>query len=108
MRAGAVKIRIDRGADMHHRRHVELDQLLENRIPPGIGQRRFAAIAAGGVGIAIEADESVRLNAALHLVDAIGWANARLRQLPDPDKVLREQSANAMDELVSDERPIAA
>src|SRR5881392_3127609 len=104
MRAGAVKIRIDRGADMHHRRHVELDQLLVDRIPPGIGQRRFAPIAAGGIGIEIEADESVRLNAALHLVDASGWANARrLRQLPDPDKVLREQSANAMDELVADE-----
>ena len=57
---------------MDHRRHVELDHLLVERIPPAIGQRRSRPVAAGRIGIEIAADEAVRLDAALELADAIG------------------------------------
>ena len=46
MRAGAVEARIARGADVHHRRHVELHHLLVKLVPPPVGQRWRGPVTA--------------------------------------------------------------
>jgi hypothetical protein len=40
VRAGRVKIRVARGAHVHHGGHVELDHLLVEGIPVPVGERR--------------------------------------------------------------------
>ena len=43
---------------MDHRRHVECHQLLVERIPVAIGQRRRGPVAARRVGVQVAADEA--------------------------------------------------
>ena len=40
VRAGGVEVGVARRAHVDHRRHVELDHLLVERIPPLVGERR--------------------------------------------------------------------
>jgi hypothetical protein len=68
IRAGRVLRRIATSADVNHRRHVELDHLLVERIPPLVGQRRGIEISTGRVGVEVAADEP-HLHAALQLAD---------------------------------------
>ena len=67
VRAGGVEVRVARRADVHHRRHVELDHLLVERIPVPVGQRRRAPVAARRIGIQVAADEAELVDAALEL-----------------------------------------
>ena len=109
VRAGGVLRRIAAAGDVDHRRHVELDHLLVERIPPFVGERRRVEIAARRIGIEIAADDAELLHAALELLDRRGRRLAlRLRQLAHADEVLREQRADAMDEIVADLRPFLA
>ncbi len=104
--AGAVKAGIARGADVHHRRHVKLHQLLIKLVPPPIGQRRRRPIATRGIGIEIAADKTELLHAALQLADAaVRRHTRRLRQLAHADEVVRIERADTMDHLVAQLRP---
>ena len=91
---------------MDHRRHVELDHLLVDRVPPAVGQRRRVPVAARRIGVEVAADEAELVDAALQLGDAAPAVDAgRLRQLAHADEVLREQLADAVDQVVADARP---
>ena len=93
VRAGGVEGRVARRADVDHRRHVELDHLLVERIPVLVGERRVVPVAAGRVGVEVAADEAELVDAALAARrSAILRRHARrLRQLADADEVLREE-----------------
>src|SRR5262249_36478275 len=57
----------------------------------------------------VAADEPELLHAALELRDAVGGRHAGgLRQLTDADKVLREERAYPVDQVVADLRPVQA
>ena len=58
MRAGVMEVRVAGRGDVDHGRHVELDQLLVDRIPPAVGERRIGPVAAGRIGIEVDADEA--------------------------------------------------
>jgi hypothetical protein len=106
VRAGGVKRRIARRADMDHRRHVQLDHLLIDRIPVRIAQRRIGPIPARRIGIQIAADEAVLQHAAFQLGDAVARRHAgALRQHADTGEVAREQRADPMDQIVARGRP---
>ena len=92
IRAGRVHRRIAAARHVHHCRHVELDHLLVERIPPLVGQRRRIEVAAGRIGIEIAADEAELFDATLELARGILRRHVeRLRQLAHADEVLREQ-----------------
>ena len=67
VRAGGVHRRIAAAADVDHRRHVQLDHLFVERIPPFVGERRRVEVAARRIGIEIAADEAKLVDAALEL-----------------------------------------
>src|SRR5262249_50421109 len=107
--AGRVEVGIARHAHVDHRRHIELDQLLVDRVPPLVGQRRILPVPARRVRIQVAADEAELLHAALELRDAVGRRHARrLRQLADAHEVLREERAHPVDQVVADLRPVKA
>ena len=90
VRAGEVEGGVAGRADVHHRRHVELDQLLVERVPPAVGERRLLPLAAGRIGVEVAADEAELVDAALELLDAVRRRDARrLRQHADRREVLR-------------------
>ena len=108
IRAGGVHRRIAAAGDVDHRRHVELDHLLVERIPPLVGQRRRVEIAAGRIGIEVAADEA-HLDAALELGGGVLRRHARrLRQLAHADEILRIERDDARDQVVADLRPFEA
>ncbi len=109
VRAGGVEARVARRADVHHRRHVELDDLLVQRIPPAVGERRLLPVPARRIGIEVAADEPQLVDAALELGNAILGAHARrLGQLADADEVVGVERAHAADEVVAHARPLEA
>src|ERR1700719_773885 len=58
------------------------------------------------IGVQIDPDEPVFAHAAVDLGDAVLWRDAgTLRQHPHTDKIFREQSADAVDELVAGAGP---
>src|SRR3546814_2176310 len=62
---------------MDQRRHVQLDELLIERVPEAIAQaRRGQGVALGGIGIEDAADEAKLPDAALQLLDAVGRARS--------------------------------
>jgi hypothetical protein len=63
--AGGVLGRIAAARDVDHRRHVELDHRLVERIPPLVGERRRVEVAAGRIGIEVAADEQIAKQASL-------------------------------------------
>ena len=94
---------------MDHRRHVELDHFLIERIPPLVGEGRRIEVAAGRIGIEIAPDESKLFDAALELGGGVLRRHARrLRQLAHADEILRKERARAMDQVVADLRPFEA
>ena len=94
---------------MDHRRDVELDHLLVDRIPEAVGERRVGPEAAGRVRVEVAADEAELVHAALELVAAVRRRDARrLRQLADADEVLRVELRQAVDGVVAEDRPLAA
>ncbi len=94
---------------MHHGRHVELHHFFVQRIPMPIGQRRRCPMAPGRIRIQIAADESQILDAALEFRGAVDRrGRRRLRQLTDPDEVVRIQGNDAMDQVIAALRPAAA
>src|SRR6516164_2245664 len=106
MRAGRVMGRVARHADMDHRRNVVLDHLLIDRIPVAVAERRVLPMAAGGIGVQIDPDKPVFIDAAVDLGDTVLWRDARtLRQHRYTDKVLRKQRADPVDQLVAGAGP---
>ncbi len=100
--------RIAAAGDVDHRRHVELDHLLVERIPPLVGHRRRVEIAAGRIGVQVAADEA-HLDAALQLGGGVLRRHAgRLRELADADEVLRIERDDAVDQVVADLGPLLA
>src|SRR3546814_11828043 len=77
---------------MDQRRHVQLDELLIERVPEAIAQaRRGQGVALGGIGIEDAADEAKLPDAALQLLDAVGRAlGAELRQAGDALQPIRK------------------
>ena len=98
VRAGGVLRRVAAAGDVDHRRHIQFDHLLVDRIPPLVGQRRRVEVAAGRVGVEVAADEAQFLDAALQLGDRqfFGDSPGDLRQLADTDEVLRVERADAV------------
>ena len=91
VRAGGVEVGIAGRRHVNHRRHVELDHLLVERIPVAVGERRRRPMAARRVGIQVAADEAELVHAALELADRMRDRHARrLRQLADADEVRRD------------------
>jgi hypothetical protein len=104
--AGGVEAGVATRADVDHRRDAVLDHLLVDRVPVAVGQRRFLPVAAGGVGVEVDADEAVFPDALLQLRDAGFRIDAgRLRQHGRADEVVREQLRDAEAQLVADRRP---
>ena len=109
VRAGGVEARVARRAHVHHRRHVELDDLLVERIPPAVGERRLLPVAARRIGVQVAADEPQLVDAALELGDAVLGRHARrLGQLADADEVVGVERAHAADQVVAHARPFEA
>jgi hypothetical protein len=106
VRASGVEIRIAGGADVHHRRHIEFHQLLIQRIPVAIGQRRGVPVATRGVRVEIAADETQVPDAPFELRRAVGGGHAwRLRQLAHADEIVRVQPHDAVDQIVAHAGP---
>jgi hypothetical protein len=109
MRAGGMEVGIVRRADVDHGRNVELHQLLVERIPPAIRERRVGPVPARRIRIEIAADQAERFDAALELGHAIRRRHARrLRQLANADEIVGIEPAAAMDQIVADLRPCKA
>ncbi len=106
MRTRRMEVRIARRRYVDHRRHVERDHLLVERIPMLVGERRRLPMAARRVGIEIAADEAQLGHAALQLRNRVGDRHARrLRQLAHTDEVFRIQVDDTLDEVVACARP---
>ena len=91
VRAGGVEVGIAGRRHVDHRRHVELDHLLVERIPVAVGERRRRPVAARRIRIQIAAHESELIHAARELIDRMRNRNAgRLRQLADGGEVGRD------------------
>src|SRR5215469_1180280 len=107
--SGGVKARIARRADVYHRRYIEVDYLLIERVPPAIGQRGISPIAPRWIRIEIAANESKLGHATLEFLPTPPWLHPRaLRQLADPHEVARVQSADPVNKIVADPRPFSA
>src|SRR6516165_4277227 len=106
VRAGRVMGRVARRADMDHRRNVVLDHLLVDWVPVMVRQWRVLPMPAGWIGVQIDADEPVFIDAAVDLRNAVLWRDPRtLRQHRHTNKILREQRADAVDQLVAGAGP---
>ncbi len=51
--------RIAAARDVDHRRHVQLDHLLVERVPVVVGQRRRGEMPAARIGVEVAADEAI-------------------------------------------------
>ena len=107
VRAGGVEVRVARRRHVDHRRHVELDHLLVERIPVTVGQRRRGPVTARRIGIEVAADEAELAHAALRAraTELRDRHAGRLRQLADADEVLGIQIDDALDQVVAGARP---
>ena len=82
-------------------RHVELNQLLVQRIPKFVAHARCRTGALAGVGIDHATDEAELIDAALKLFDAIGGADTRkLRQTLHAAEPRRVELDLAGDDIV--------
>src|SRR5579863_2155156 len=92
--------------DVDHRRDVEIDHLLVDRVPMTIRQRWRGPVSAGGVGIEVDADEAVLFDAFFKLGNAGRWIDAgRLRQHRRTGEIVGEQLADAPAQLVANRSP---
>ena len=101
MRAGGVEAAIAGRANVNHRRDIVLDHLLVDRVEGTVCQRRTVPVAAARVRIQVDADEAHLLDGANDLRHRLGRIDARrLRQLRHRHEVVREQIADAADQVV--------
>ena len=92
--------------DVDHRGDVELDHLLVDRIPVPVGQRRRGPVPARRVGVQVDADEAVLLDAFLQLGNAgLGIDARRLRQHRRADEVSGNSWLTRAAQLVADRGP---
>src|SRR5205814_6854554 len=77
MRAGGVEVRIARGGDVDHGRHIELDHLLVEGVPVPVGEWWGGPVSARRIGIQVAADEIQLAYAALELGGAVGDGHSR-------------------------------
>src|SRR5262249_50432080 len=104
-----VEVRVARHAHVDHRRHVELDHLLVERVPPLVRERRGLPVTPRGGGGQGAAEETEFLYAPPQLGDAVGRGYTRgLRELADAHEALGKQRAHAMDQIVALLRPVQA
>ena len=104
--AGRVEVAVAGAGDVDHRRHVQLDHLLEERIPGPVGERWPGPVPARRVRVQVAADEAQLRHAALQLRDGMGDRHTRrLRQLADAHEVLRKEVHHALDQVVAAPRP---
>src|SRR5262252_9198431 len=91
---------------MDHRRDVVLDHLLVDWIPIAVAEPRVLPMTAGWIGVQVDADKSVLVDASVDLGDAVFRRDfGALRQHRHADKVLREKHADAVDQLVAGAGP---
>ena len=101
--------RIAASADVDHRRHVELDHLLVERIPPFVGQRRRVEIAARWVGIEVAADEAHSFTQrSSSPMEFFGGTPGDCGNWQTPMKLFGIERADARDQVVADLRPFQA
>jgi hypothetical protein len=106
VRAGRVEARVAARADVDHRRDVVLGHLLVDRVPVAVGQRRLLPVAARGVGVQVDRDVAVLLDALHEFRDAGLRIDARaLRQHRRGNEVLGEEPGDAVAEFVADRGP---
>ena len=106
VRAGGVEGGVDAGADVDHRREVVLDQLLVERVPGTVGQRRRGPVPARRVGVEVDGDGAELLDAAGQFRDTGGRVDARrLRQHARRCEPLRVEPTDAEAEFVADRPP---
>ena len=109
MGARVVHRRVARRRHVDHRRHLELDQLLVDRVPVAVGEGWGLPVAARGIGIQVHAHEAELVHKAHELRDrAFDGRTGKLRQLTDWRKVLGKQRADAVDQVVAHTRPLLA
>ena len=70
VRAGGVEAGVAARAHVHHRRDVVLDHLFVDRVPVAVRQRRRGPVTAGRIGVQVDADEAVLIDASLQFGDA--------------------------------------
>jgi hypothetical protein len=58
------------GRDVDHGRDAVLDHLFVDRVPVAVVERRRSPVAAGGIGVEVDADEAVFLDALFQLGNA--------------------------------------
>ena len=106
MRAGGVKGRVAAGADVDHRRDVVLHHLLVDRVPVLVAQRGAGPVAARRIGIQVDADVAVLLDAFLQLGNAGGRIDAgRLRQHRHRHEIVGKELTHPVAQLVADRGP---
>src|SRR5205823_3881950 len=77
MRAGVVERGVARRGDVDHGRHLELAELLVERVPPLVGERRIGPVAASRIRVQVYANKS-QAGEALELGDAVLRRDARV------------------------------
>ncbi len=106
MGAGRVETGIAARRDMHHRGDVPLDHLLIDRIPVPVGERWARPVAAGRIGVEIDADEAIVPDAFFELGNAGLRIDAgALRQHRRADEMVGKKLGDAEAELVADRGP---
>ena len=107
---GQMHRRIERSTGVHRARHVELDQLFPQRIPPLAAHRRRQRLAPPRhVGIDVAADEAQVVNATIELVGPFRRRDARrLRQLADRRDLVWKKLGDARDQIVAGLGPVTA
>ena len=108
VRAGRVEVRVARRADVHHRRHVQFDQLLVERIPVAIDERRRGPHSARWIGIQVAPMNPKSLTHRSSSAMQLASGSLGVCGNWHADEVLREQRTNAMDQIVALPRPVEA
>ena len=106
MRAGGVETGVAAGGDVDHGGNVVLHHLLVDRIPVAVRQRRAGPVSARRIGIEVDADEAIFLDAFFQFGDAGFRVDAgALRQHGGADEMVGEELRDAKAEFVADRGP---
>ena len=100
------KAGIARRADVHHRRELVLHELLVDRIPGAVRQRRRGPLAAGGIGVEVHRHGPELFHGAREFRDArLGGGAGGLGQHRAHEEAVRVQLADPRAEVVAQARP---